>query len=359
MAIGASTELAGLSTSFYYAKSELAVDDVDSDLMAIMKVDSKDAKSITVDPAPVTVSVDPAPVTVPVSVYRTADELYWNKQHMDLNDWYMEEDTMAAIKALQDEEEPTAEQKAQLDAINKLFVSAGDGEDDMPLPALIDTSSFGMITLSDAEISSLKEVVDSVYDPSGDEAVVASNAAIDGAIEGIASDDPSVGDIVAGRKDLPVEVDPAPVDVVVDPAPVDVEIEPADPGNPAYANVRAGTTAYTGFGASVSVPAGEGTSFSIGYSTFKAETTAEEVKAGTMFHDGNDMVTPYGGGQSVKTSLIELGVSYDLGGGATLGASIDKKSVESVMISTVNGARVGKVEEADTTTLEAAISFSF
>ena len=77
-----------------------------------------------------------------------------------------------------------------------------------------------------------------------------------------------------------------------------------------------------------------------------------------MFSDNGTAVTPYKGG-SVKTTLIELGVSYDLGGGATLGAGIDKKSAESITISTEDGARVGKVSTADTTTLSASVAFSF
>ena len=83
-------------------------------------------------------------------------------------------------------------------------------------------------------------------------------------------------------------------------------------------------------------------------------------------------IAAYGGG-SVKTTLIELGVSYDLGGGATLNAGIDKKSAESVMIATAmtagaateddtsddKYARVGTVSTTDTTTLSASIAFSF
>ena len=154
--------------------------------------------------------------------------------------------------------------------------------------------------------------------------------------------------------------------VTVDGVPtVPVELEVKEPGTDAVklANMLAGTTTYTGFGAKVAIPGGDGVNFSIAWSQLKADTVASDTEA--SFMDGNRTVKPYGGGE-VKTTLIELGVTYDLGGGATLGASVDKKTAESMMITTkeiddsnYSHGRVGEVSSEDTTTLEATLAFSF
>ncbi|MCY3725838.1 MAG: hypothetical protein OXF95_04320 [Rhodobacteraceae bacterium] len=97
----------------------------------------------------------------------------------------------------------------------------------------------------------------------------------------------------------------------------------------------------TGLGVKASMSAGEGATFSIAYSTLKLEQAGI---GGTRNFDG-----------TAKTKQIEIDFTYDLGGGATLSAGIDKKDEESVE-------RIGNVATVvpkDTTTLEAAIAFSF
>ena len=98
----------------------------------------------------------------------------------------------------------------------------------------------------------------------------------------------------------------------------------------------------TGLGVKASMSAGEGATFSVGYSTRKFE----QVQIGSLSNwDG-----------TAKTKLIEVDFTYDLGGGATLSAGIDKKDAESITAASVSG---GVVSSTDTTTLEAAIAFSF
>ncbi|MYE37502.1 MAG: porin [Rhodobacteraceae bacterium] len=94
----------------------------------------------------------------------------------------------------------------------------------------------------------------------------------------------------------------------------------------------------SGLGVKASMSPGEGATFSVGYSTLKLEQDAAATFAGTA-----------------KTKLIEVDFSYDLGGGATLKAGIDKRDEETLM----NGLRETTVVPKDTTTLEAAIAFSF
>ena len=96
----------------------------------------------------------------------------------------------------------------------------------------------------------------------------------------------------------------------------------------------------TGLGVKASMSAGEDATFSVAYSTRKLEQDAPVGK-----NDG-----------TAKTKLIEVDFSYDLGGGVTLNASIDKKNEESLETNNV-GHTV--LVPKDTTTLEAAIAFSF
>ena len=95
----------------------------------------------------------------------------------------------------------------------------------------------------------------------------------------------------------------------------------------------------TGLGVKASMSAGEGATFSVGYSTRKLEQDANAPN-----FDG-----------TAKTKLIEVDFTYDLGGGATLEAGIAKKDAEKV----TQGTSVGIITPSDTTTLEAAIAFSF
>ena len=74
------------------------------------------------------------------------------------------------------------------------------------------------------------------------------------------------------------------------------------------------TQENTGLGVKASMSAGEGATFSVGYSTRKLEQDASN-----NFSDG-----------TAKTKLIEVDFTYDLGGGATLSAGIDKKDEETL-----------------------------
>ena len=141
----------------------------------------------------------------------------------------------------------------------------------------------------------------------------------------------------------------------------------ADINSPAFPNVLAGTTEYTGLGASFAIPAGEGTNLTVAFSRLTAQTTPGSLPEGTRFDDGDSSkIKPYGGGE-VKTDLIKLGIEYALGGGATLNASVEQKSTEEIMIVTqkleddddYNHERVGKKSAFDTTTLKATLAFSF
>ena len=102
-----------------------------------------------------------------------------------------------------------------------------------------------------------------------------------------------------------------------------------------------GTQENSGLGVKASMSAGEGATFSVGYSTHKIEQDA-------------DAATAHGRDGSATTKLIEVDFSYDLGGGAVLKAGIDKKDVQELTDATAT-----EVEESDTTTLEAVIAFSF
>ena len=100
----------------------------------------------------------------------------------------------------------------------------------------------------------------------------------------------------------------------------------------------------TGLGVKASMSAGEGATFSVGYSTRKLE------------QDGYLASGNYDG--TAKTKLIEVDFTYDLGGGATLSAGIDKKDEETLERGFGDGVLATAVPK-DITTLEAAIAFSF
>ncbi len=104
-----------------------------------------------------------------------------------------------------------------------------------------------------------------------------------------------------------------------------------------------GSQENSGLGVKASMSAGEGATFSVAYSTLKRENDSSEA----AFDD------------TLTTKLIEVDFSYDLGGGATLSAGIDKKDAEMNVEATAGGATAGDVTTKDTTTLEAAIAFSF
>ncbi|MCY3717583.1 MAG: hypothetical protein OXG92_14115 [Chloroflexi bacterium] len=110
----------------------------------------------------------------------------------------------------------------------------------------------------------------------------------------------------------------------------------------------------TGLGVKASMSAGEGATFSVAYSTHKHEQTNAILSS-----DGAAAPTFNG---NATTKLIEVDFSYDLGGGATLSAGIDKKDAEELEVGVPPGS-LGDTRtlttSTDTTTLEAAISFSF
>ncbi|MDE2760551.1 MAG: hypothetical protein OXH90_09680, partial [Paracoccaceae bacterium] len=116
----------------------------------------------------------------------------------------------------------------------------------------------------------------------------------------------------------------------------------ADDGSVTTAAER-GSQENSGLGVKASMSAGEGATFSVGYSTLKLE------QSGADNESNNGTAT---------TKLIEVDFSYDLGGGAKLTAGIDKKDVET-LDSSANDSNDAVVVASDTTTLEAAIAFSF
>ena len=309
LAIGVGTELAGLSTSVYYSQAEAMVADVDAGLMAYA---GKDAVA--------------AEMSDPV-------EDFYMAQVAALNAWETHVKTLdgnANVFADQTPNDNTddALRLGNIDIFNNLKANAEAGK-----PTFL---SAAQATAIDTFIATIPD-----EDPVEENDEVTNQDAVDASMT---DNKAKAAAVNVNRTPLMSELNEAKV------------ITAGSAAVSGAANVLAGTTEYKGFGAKVSVPAGEGTSFSIAYSSFKADTTPEATQA--MFSDNGTAVTPYKGG-SVKTTLIELGVSYDLGGGATLGAGIDKKSAESITISTEDGARVGKVSTADTTTLSASVAFSF
>ena len=102
-----------------------------------------------------------------------------------------------------------------------------------------------------------------------------------------------------------------------------------------------GTQEYTGLGVKASMSAGEGATFSVGYSTLKL----------VQYVTDGDPISREGTEQS---KLIEVDFIYDLGGGATLSVGIDKEDRQEI-----TDIDPPPLEESDITTLEAAIAFTF
>ncbi|MDE2675523.1 MAG: hypothetical protein OXH65_10490 [Paracoccaceae bacterium] len=101
-----------------------------------------------------------------------------------------------------------------------------------------------------------------------------------------------------------------------------------------------------GLGVKASMSAGEGATFSVGYSTLKVEQVP--VAENDTQSTGN-----------AKTKLIEVDFTYDLGGGATLEVGIDKKDGETLELGPQGSSGGATVVQSDETTLQAAIAFSF
>lgn len=86
-----------------------------------------------------------------------------------------------------------------------------------------------------------------------------------------------------------------------------------------------------------SMSTGEGATFSVGYSSFKLEQSGADNQS----NNG-----------TAKTKLIEVDSSYDLGGGTTLKAGIDKQDIQ---LHSDDSAT--KVDKGYITTLEAVMLF--
>ena len=111
-------------------------------------------------------------------------------------------------------------------------------------------------------------------------------------------------------------------------------------------SIELGSRENTGLGVKASMSAGEGATFSVGYSTLKLEQSSNT--AANIGYNG-----------TATTKLIEVDFSYDLGGGATLSAGIDKKDAESITDPGDTETNASTLTTKDTTTLEAKISMSF
>ena len=132
-----------------------------------------------------------------------------------------------------------------------------------------------------------------------------------------------------------IDLDPTATGAVVDGA----FTEAAD-------SIEMGSQENTGLGVKASMSAGEGATFSFGYSTLKLEQRSNT--AANIGYNG-----------TATTKLIEVDFSYDLGGGATLSAGIDKKDAESINDPADAETTASTIGTKDTTTLEAKISMSF
>ncbi len=313
LAIGVGTSLAGLSTSVYYSKAEKSLPNVE------MELDPKNALMTYNRPAK-----DAGKFT--------RQEQYFVNQGKALQAW------KTHVMTLDGAENPYEAPDAETDDVKELR-EANEALIDAIIAAAMKGMRHSVTNNADEDQTTvLTTFIPDIADDSDDDTTTLDDNA-----------ETALANVVKQHELLP-NAD----------LPLSTALED-NPDKPAVSamkvdNVLAGTTEYTGFGGKVSVPAGEGTSFSIAYSTFKADTMPEDTEA--MFSDNGTEVTPYGGG-SVKTTLIELGVSYDLGGGATLNAGIDKKSAEKIEIGTEDGKRVGTKSTEDTTTLSASVAFSF
>ncbi|MCY3726681.1 MAG: hypothetical protein OXF95_08615 [Rhodobacteraceae bacterium] len=100
---------------------------------------------------------------------------------------------------------------------------------------------------------------------------------------------------------------------------------------------------HTGLGVKASMSAGEGATFSVGYST----------------HKYDQIVTVGGssGSGTAEVKQIEVDFTFDLGGGATFEAGIEKLDEENISYS--NGLANSSAVPSQKTTLEAAIALSF
>ena len=100
---------------------------------------------------------------------------------------------------------------------------------------------------------------------------------------------------------------------------------------------------YTGLGVKASMSAGEGTTFSVGYSTLKYD---QIVTVGNSSGNG-----------TAEVKSIEVDFTFNLGGDATFEAGIEKLNEEHIDYSA--GLANPSAVPSKKTTLEAAIAFSF
>ena len=153
-----------------------------------------------------------------------------------------------------------------------------------------------------------------------------------------------------------------------------------------FAIDNTGKIENSGIGVSASIPAGEGASLSVSYSKYESEhSTAAKVwfsdtvpmRPNTVSDNPVPVDTNATGTVETEMSRIGISFSYDLGGGATFNAGVEKDETETTYAMNsesnifrkdsdaefnedTNGAKsYSSMEESDKTTLSATLSFSF
>ena len=145
------------------------------------------------------------------------------------------------------------------------------------------------------------------------------------------------------------------------------------------ADKNLGAIENTGLGISASIPAGEGASLSVGYSTVEGEQ--KTPAKGWYSEDGSAPATAgntnVNGSVATETKIIDIEFSYDLGGGAKFVAGIEKKDTETTntLTSSVEDSpfpdvtvtdgddtereTISGTDSSDVTTLTAKLAFTF
>ena len=145
-----------------------------------------------------------------------------------------------------------------------------------------------------------------------------------------------------------------------------------------------GKVENTGIGVSASIPAGEGASLSVAYSKNESEhsTAAKAWFSNVADARGEEAKTNVTGMVEAEKTRIGISFSYDLGGGATFNAGVEKDETETTYSISSNGetkvlpkdgatavenqadsvndkSSLSQTHETDKTTLSASLSFSF
>ena len=418
---GLTTSLAGFGTSLYYAQSEKELSMIDSYYTPAVDLDIKVTEGTAGTPTGVTVTEGtagtPTGVTVTEGTAGTPEviakrgESYWKLP--GFADVKVGRETWTAEDGRPDGDEDREPGSAWAEALAAATLNSNgprfteaDGSilttinivtgQDAPVNGIIPAPTRGTVDLDGWNRNEEGEYFneDIAINPTN-EAIQAYNTYIaayelgeDGRIGGVDgdADTPKSEDLIVVQAIQAEDAVPnVPTGVTVTEGtagtPTGVTVTEGTAGTPTKVDIvtpvpekrtaLAGTTEYTGMGASVDIPGGEGTTFTIAYSSMKAETLSDPNEGTTYnadFVDENGKVhnvevEPFGGG-SVKTTLIKFGVTYDLGGDASLGVSIEQKSAEKMLISTErmddgSYARIGKVDSNDITTLKASVAFTF